>query len=592
MASTPVSELDFDQIKANLKTYLQGQAQFADYDYDGATMSVLLDVLSYNTFMNNFYTNMALGEMFLDSAQLRSSIVSHCKELNYLPRSYRASRARVTLTFTPNDSPSFITIPKYTKFTTSVDGVTYTFTTNQVYTVRPVNGVYSLADVYLYEGAIETELYNVTSSSKYIISNKQVDTDSINVSVFASDALGATSEAYAYKQNLFGSVATSKVFYLQPAEKERYEITFGNDAFGREPKTGEVVQITYRVATGEAPNGGSIFTPTSTISGYTATVTTQAVSESGAEQESLDSIKYYAPKSIQVQERAVTESDYENLLKNEFSEVQAVSVYGGEELIPPKYGRVVVAVDVANAEGVSENNKTRFTNFLKDRCPLAIEPLVVSPEFIHVRIISTVYYNTKLSDLSPGAVQTTVKNALIAYNNSSLNDFKRNARQSRIARVIDDSDTSIVSNDTELQMIIDLNPLSNVVTNYSFSYKNQLITDHPLTVGEDITVHKPAVKSSNFTYDGTTAFIQDDGNGVLQILTNTSTGFLVLEANIGEVNYETGAIVIRNLTVPSYTGSAIKLYGRPETLDIIGPKDRIISIRDADITIDVEAAEI
>lgn len=592
MASTPIAQLDFDQIKTNLKTYLQGQTQFADYDYDGSTMSVLLDILSYNTFMNNFYTNMALGEMFLDSAQLRSSIVSHCKELNYLPRSYRSSRAQVTLTFSPSDSPSFISIPKYTKFTTNVDGETYTFTTDEAYTVTPTNGIYSLSNVYLYEGTIETELYRVTNSSKYIISNKQVDTDSLSVKVYESDSSGATSDTYTYKANLFGVTASDKVFYLQPSEKERYEVTFGNNVFGRQPLVNEVVEIKYRVSAGEGPNGGSVFAPSGTISGYTATVTTQSNSEYGAEQETLDSIKFYAPKSIQIQERAVTESDYENLLKNQFAEIQAVAVYGGEELNPPKYGRVIVAVDVANADGVSENNKVKYTNFLRERSPLSIEPIVVSPEFLYVRVISTVFYNTKKTDLSPGAISTIVRNAIQTYSDTYLNDFKRSARQSRVTRAIDDSDAGIVSNDTELQMIVDLNPLPNVATNYSFSYKNALILDHPLVIGEDITVHKPAIKSSNFIYQGTTAFLQDEGNGILEILTNTADGFLILNASAGTVDYDTGEVYIQNLTTPSYTGSAIKVYARPNIQDIIGPKDRIIAIRSDDVTIEVEAAEV
>ena len=339
-------------------------------------------------------------------------------------------------------------------------------------------------------------------------------------------------------------------------------------------------------------NGATTFTPTGTISGYTATVTTTVNSEAGAERESLESIKFYAPKSIQIQERAVTESDYENLLKNEFAEIQAVSVYGGEELTPPRYGRVIVAVDVSGADGVSENNKVKYANFLNERCPLSIEPVIVSPDFLYVRVISTVFYNTKLSAKSDGQIETIVRNAISGYNTSSLADFSKNARQSRLARAIDDSDSAIVSNDTELQMIIDLNPLPNVATTYSFSYKNALVVDHPLELGEDITAHKSAVKSSNFVYNNTTAFIQDEGNGILQILTNAADGFLILDTNIGTVNYETGAITINNLTVPSFTGSAIKLYGRPRIQDIIGPKDRIISIRDADVGVEVEAAEI
>jgi len=590
VASTPIAQLDFDQIKESLKQYLQGQSQFADYDYDGATLNVVLDLLAYNTFHNNFYTNMALSEMFLDSAQLRSSIISHCKELNYLPRSYRAARARVTLTFTPGDSPAYITVPKYTKFTTNVDDVTYTFTTDEVYTIVPENGIYSMSDVLLYEGYVETELYRATSATRYTVSNKQVDTDSVSVRVYASDALGAAGTDYTFKSNLFGVTASQEVFYLQPAEKDRYEVTFGNDVFGRQPQTNEVVEIKYRVATGEEPNGAATFTPSGTISGYNASVVTNASADSGAEQESIQSIKFYAPKSIQIQERAVTESDYENLLKNEFAEIQAVAVYGGEELTPPKYGRVVVAVDVASADGVSENNKRKYSNFLKGRCPLSIEPIVISPSFIYVRVSSTVYYNTKISEKSPGEISSIVRSAIQTYNTTYLSDFKKNVRQSRLMRSIDDSDSSIVSNDTELQIIADLNPLPDTPTNFAFSYGNELMIDHPPESG-DYTHHKPSITSSIFTYNNDSAYIQDDGAGVLKILTTATDGVRTLVGDVGVVDYETGDITIRNLTTPSYVGSAIKLYARPLVEDIIGPKDRIISIRDVDVTVNVEAAE-
>ena len=590
MAGTIISELDFNQIKSQLKTFLQGQAQFADYDYDGSNISVILDVLAYNTFQNSFYTNMALGEMFLDSAQLRDSVVSHAKELNYLPRSYRSSNAKVTLTFTPGDSPAFITIPKYTKFTTNVDGKSYTFSTDQVYTITPNSGVYSATDVSLHEGRIEKEYYDVTASTKYLISNKRVDTDSIVVNVYASSAASAEVTAYTLKPNLFDVGSSDNVFYIQPAELNRYELEFGNDVFGREPKTGEVVEVIYRIANGATPNGATTFTPSATIQGYTATVATTSTSFGGAEEETLDSIKFYAPKSIQIQDRAVTESDYENLLKSKFSEIQAVSVQGGEELNPPQYGKVIVHVDIQNSDGVSDGAKEKYRKFLKERTPLAIDPVIRSPEFLYVALDTTVHYNTKTSDATNSEIDSLVRNAIASYNLTYLNDFKKNARQSRIARVIDDTNTSIISNDTELRMIIDFIPVVSSASSITADFENSLILDHPLTAGEDINRHTPAVKTSSFSYGTQTAYIQDNGEGVLEVLTNTVDGFKVLSGNIGTVDYATGRVVIRDLNVSSFSGSAIKIYGRPETQDIIGPASKIISIRDVDVSVTVEAA--
>lgn len=587
MASTPITELDFDQIVTELKSFLQAQGTLQDYDYEGSTMAVLLDVLGYNTFMNNFYTNMAISELFLDSAQLRSSVISHAKELNYLPRSYRASQAKLTLSFSPPDTPSFISIPKYTKFNSTLDGVSYTFSTDETYTLVPTGVLYQLSDVFVYEGRIEREYFNVTSTSRYVIANQQVDTNSIKVRVYQSSAPGADSDEYIYSSNLFGVTTTDKVFFLQPTEKDRYEIVFGQDAFGRQPVTNEVIEVTYRISSGEAPNGATSFSADAQIGGYTATVTTQSVAESGAANESLESIKFYAPKSIQIQERAVTESDYEILLKNRFSEIQAVSVFGGEELDPPKYGRVIVAVDVKNAEGVSENSKEKFRKFLRSRCPLSIEPILVSPEFLYVRVVTKVFFDFTRSATGEGAIQTTVRNAVIAFSDTYLNDFKKDVRASRIARAIDDSDQFILSNDTTVQMILDLSPQIGEGTSYNISYNQKLLKGHPLYEGEDLAIHTPAVRSSPFTYLDNTAFLFDNGLGVLQILTNASDGFKILDFNAGTVDYETGKVVIRDLNVQAYDGSAIKLYGLPFVQDVFGPKDKIVAIRGEDVDVEV-----
>ena len=590
MAETIISELDFNQIKAQLKSFLQGQTQFADYDYDGSNMSVLLDILAYNTFQNSFYTNMALGEMFLDSAKLKSSVVSHTKELNYLPRSYRSSIAKINISFSPSDSPAAITIPKHTKFTTTLDGTTYTFSTDETNIITPVDGVYSITNVSVYEGRIIKEYFDVTASTKYELSNKRLDTNSIEVVVYDSNVAGAASNKYTHKPNLFGVNATDKVYYLQAFKEDQYEIYFGQNSFGYEPQIGQVVEVTYRVSIGEDANNAKTFASVGSIGGYVPTVTTQSISSGGAEQESLDSIKFYAPKSIQIQDRAVTESDYVNLMKSNFSEIQAISVFGGEELDPPRYGKVFVSIDTTQGDGVSEGLKEVYERFLLERSPLTVYPEVISAEFLYAELISTVYFNINVSDATPGEIESVVRNAISSYNTTYLNDFNKNLRVSRISRAIDDSHPAIVANDTEIRMIADFVPTVGLASTITVNFKNHLIIDHPLTLDEDPNIHRPAIRTSSFTYNGKTAYIQDNGRGTLQILTNTVSGFTLLNEDVGTVNYVTGRVTITGINVSAFSGNAIKIYARLEGRDIVGPKDRVLSIRNADVEINVRAA--
>lgn len=590
-SSKPITELDFATIKEALKTFLQSQNQFSDYDFDSSTMSVILDVLAYNTFINNFYTSMAISEMFLDTSQLRSSIMSHAKELNYLPRSYRSAIGKINLTFSPEDEPVSISIPKYTKFTSSIDGSSYTFSTNEAYTVHANSGVYSITGVSLYEGIIEKEYYQAGADTQYIISNKQVDTTSIAVRIYASSDVSATYEEYVYKQNLFNVSATDKVFYLNPTNKDKYEVHFGNDVFGREPVSGEIVEITYLISSGESPNGASSFAAASTISGYTPIITTSSVASGGSEYEDIESIRFNAPKSIQIQDRVVTESDYVNLLKSQFSEIVAVSAIGGERFNPPKYGKVVVLVDTTDGDGVSDNNKQKYYNFLKDRTPLSIDPMIMSAGFFYVDIDCKVYYRNGLTDKSSSAIETLVRSALSSYSTSYLNDFGKILKYSKLVTAIDNADTSISSNDTDVRIVYDFIPTLNTNSSVTIDFGNPIGGDsHALVVGEDITKHNPGIKSSSFTYNGDTCYLQDNGTGTLNILTNTVDGFRIASYDVGSVEYDTGKVTIQNLNVSAYIGTAIKIYAHPDNLLFITPKDKIIAIRDADVKITVDTS--
>lgn len=595
MANAPITQLDFDQIKSNLKEYLKGQDRFKDYNFEGSNMAVLLDVLAYNSFQNNFFTNMAINEMFIDTAQLRGSVVSHAKALNYVPRSRVSASAKINVTLAVAGAggtlPTFVVIPAKTKFNARCGNKTFSFFTDSAYTITPVNNVYTYYGVTIYEGTYVQETFNVLSSNdKFVISNANVDTSSIRV--FIRDSSDDQTETeFVQKNNVFGTTGTDAVFYVQAYDENKYQIIFGLDSFGIQPKSGNIIRVEYRVTNGEEANGITSFTPATSISGYPATSTLSSAAEGGAEKESIESIRYFAPKSLQIQDRAITESDYEILLKAKFPEIQAISVYGGEELNPPRYGRVVVSVDVAGADGVSENNKTKYATYLNQRSPIGIEPIITSPLFMYATVNTRVYYDTRKTSASSGDVAKIVSNAINKFNVENLNDFKATLRVSRLQAAIDDSDVNILSNDIDVSPFIPLNPILNEKNVYDVSFNNALVLDQHIEVGESISNHKPAIKTSSFIYKGSSAFIMDNGSGRLDIVKlNTIAGvssYSYVVRNVGTVNYETGRVIIRNLNVSSYSGSEIKLIARTRIPTITSPKNRILSIRDADVKIDV-----
>lgn len=595
MANAPITQLDFDQIKSNLKEYLKGQDRFKDYNFEGSNMAVLLDVLAYNTFQNNFFTNMAVNEMFLDSAQLRGSVISHAKALNYTPRSRVSASAKINITLAVTSSgsslPTFVVIPAKTKFNARCGNKTFSFFTDNAYTITPVNDVYTYYGATIYEGTYVQETFNVLSESdKFILSNANVDTSSIRV--YLRDSIDDQTETeFVQRTSIFGTASNDKVFYVQAYDEEKYQLIFGLDNFGAQPKSGNVIRVEYRITHGEEANGITSFIPATSVSGYPVTLTLAAKAEGGAEKESIESIRYFAPKSLQIQDRAVTESDYEILLKTKFPEIQAVSVYGGEELNPPRYGRVVIAVDVAGADGVSDNNKTKYADYLHQRSPIGIEPIISSPQFMFALVSTKVYYDTRRTSASTGDISKVVAEAIASYNKEYLNDFKSTLRVSRLQGVIDGADANILSNDLEVSPFIPLNPVLNRKNVFDVSFGNALVLDQHIETGEAIANHRPAIKTSTFTYNGSSAFIMDNGEGQLDIVKlnviNGVSSYRFLLRNIGAVNYETGRVVIRNLTVSAYAGSEIKLIARTRVPTITSPKSRIFAIRNSDIKIDV-----
>jgi hypothetical protein len=594
MAKLNISELDFESIKAQFKDYLRGQTQFKDYNFEGSNMSVLLDVLAYNTFQNNFYTNMAINEMFLDSAVLRNSIVSHAKELNYLPRSRKSARAVVRVTIRDNTiTGQSVTIPQYSEFTSNYLGQNFEFVTDETYVARKVApGTFVADNVEIFEGVMlasfEREGYFVDDDGilRVILSNENADVDSL--AVFVDAEATEDENIFIRKNDIFGVGPTDKVFYVEPYYDGRYTIYFGNNVFGFQPQEFEDVRVRYRVTSGEEANGAFAFSLGLVSPSATATVETIQSAAGGAERETLESIRYFAPKSLQIQERAITTSDYEILLKQRFPEIRSVSAYGGENLEPPQFGKVALSVYLGEGrEGLSSTLSSAYIEYLKDRSPLAIEAIFIESEFLYSCLNIEVYLNPRITRKSASEIEVLVRQAVRDYVLANLDDFDTTLRVSKLSANIDDIDISIQSNSVFANPYIEYSPQLNVSLSPSFKFFARLIKPYPFRDSNGFADYKPSVKSSIFSYNNVQSYLQDDGLGKIQIVTSDIVNPQIIKPDIGTVNYETGEINLVGFKTEGFAGSGIKIMVTTKKDDITAPNGRIFFIRDEDVTINL-----
>ena len=581
---SPVQDLDFFETKTALKNYLSNQDRFADYDFEGSNMNVLLDLLAYNTFYNNYYYNMAISEMFLDSAQERNSMISHAKELNYLPRSRRSAKAVVTFNITATQSGNFFVIPKDTKISGKCGNVTFTFLTEKAYTAVTTQvatdpltpRLYTIANVEVFQGRLITETLDISDTT---LSNKMIDTRSLYVEV--------NEEEYVYKTDIFGITATDKVFYLQPEEDEKYSLQFGQDKFGKQPTAGDTITAKYRISSAEEANGVTSMTSNGLAGAANVSIVVTTPSNGGLSAETVESIRAFAPKALQVQERAVTTRDYEILLRNRFPNIEAISVYGGDEVDPPQFGKVIISVDVTGGEGAADFEIASFTDYLKDKTPLTIEPVFVPAKFLFVDTIVDVVFDPNITTKSASQIRSEVTSAITAYSTASLADFNKTLRQSRLAATLDAVDNSIISSSIFASPIIQYVPVLNTVSNPAFSYETALVQPYAFDATTGLSGFTPAVRTTKLTIEGTLVTLQDDGAGKMMAVTASTSSVSVFKRSIGTINYTTGAIKLSNLIVDSYEGGAIKFIANSVAKDIKAPKDRIITIRGEDITVNV-----
>jgi len=485
-----VSQLDFDQIKNNLKEFLKSQSEFEDYDFEGSGLSVLLDILAYNTHYNAYYLNMIANESFIDSASLRNSVVSHAKKLGYVPRSANAPRAIVNVTVqTETSTPGTLTIPKgYEFFSSQIDGISYKFVTIEAISASKTGNNYVFNDVPIYQGELVSydflNSYSSNPKQLFTIPSSEIDTSTLIVSVRQS-AENTTSVIYSTSSDVLNLESTSEVYYLQEGKNEQYDIYFGDDIVSKKIPDGGVVTAQYLITKGDLANKANSFVATSPISGFSSIIVDSVSAASGgAVRETVDEIKFAAPLSLLSQNRAVTKNDYIRLIQQKYPQFEAVNVWGGEENDPPVYGKVFVSGKPKLGFELSQTEKEFIReNVLKPISILTVTPEIVDVDYNYLKVISKVYFNkSKYSGGSNSQLRAGIKTVIENYTQNNLNKFNSYFQSSGLETAIDSYDRSIVSN--ELQLFVAkkfrpdlLNP-NNYVLDFGFELRRGTTNDN------------------------------------------------------------------------------------------------------------------
>ena len=559
-----VDELNFEGIKTNFKRYLQSQDQFRDYNFDGAGMSVLLDLLAYNTYYNSFYLNMVAGEAFLSTAQKRNSVVNLANSLNYVPRSTSSASITGTVTLTVSGSPVSVNIPAFTQFNGTVDGKSFIFSNVESKTIFSASGVYS-GSIILKEGSDVTTRYSVVSADadqRFLIPNTKIDTSTLVVTVLNS-SVDSTTRTFTLAENIVELDSSSLVYFLRETEDEVYELKFGDGIFGIELNNGNIVVIRYLVSSGALANDINALTYSDTITNVTSVTFTAAdPAAGGSARETVAQIKFNAPKSYEAQNRAVTAEDYK------------AKVFIA---IKPTTGSVLTATEKLNL----------ISSVINPKKILTVQTEIVDPEYIYIIITTTVKYDAKKTSLSSDTISNLVVDTIKAYNDSDIDTFGTYFRYSKLSRLIDMSEKSILSNVLVAEMRKEIAVQLGIGTRYEINFSNAIdnsTNGRPTTsaygVGNKLT-------SNAFTLGGFSNCFLDDNNGIIRIYRVLGLDKIAVSVDAGSINYTTGKIILTNFAPTSFNDgtTALKLNAVPQNKDILPLRSQIISIRDADISI-------
>ena len=607
MALVNFTNLDFDQIKTSIKDYLRSNSNFTDYDFEGSNLSVILDVLAYNTYISSYNANMVSNEVFIDSATLRENVVSIARSIGYVPRSRVASRSNISFFVDTSAArsikkPLTVTLKKGIVATSvgSYDGQSYVYSIADDITVPVINGIAEFNNIEIYEGTYITETYTVDSlnpNQRYILNNENIDTSLIRVEV--RDGQLGPRKKYILSDNILTIDSESKVFFIQEIEDQRYELLFGDGVFGKKLIDQNIIEASYIITNGESGNGASSFTFNGTlidnsglsiISGISL-ISTNISASDGKEIESIDSIKKYATRVYATQNRAVTATDYESIVPLIYPEAESVSAFGGEDLTPPQYGKVFITIKPENGFFVSNNVKDNIKQKLKKYSVAGIVPEILDLKYLILEINSTIYYNNNLAPSSEYINSIVYQNLETFAKSSELNKYGARFKYSKFLKIIDDSHDSITSNITTIQMRRDLRPVLNSLATYEICFGNQFHVKDPFGFN---------IKSSGFTIPGIleTVYLSDIPNpdkltGTVIIFTlDSDRSYRVIDSNAGIINYQKGEINLNaiNISKSEKTDGGepiIQISTIPESNDIIGLQDLYLNLNIDNIILDV-----
>ena len=576
MPYTQVANLDFEEIKVTLKEYLRGQTEFTDYDFEGSALSNLLDVLAYNTYYTAFNTNMVVNELFIDSATLRDNVVAIAKQLGYRPKSATAPTAYVSfnVNYTNPTTDTELILKKGTGFIASYDNNIYQYVALDDVKAQVANDVATFTDVPIVEGTqvVNTFLYSrALKSQRFILDNKNIDTNTIRVKVFPTG--GSFSEPYLVADNILGVDGTSKIFFLDEIEDNRYEVLMGDGVLGRKPEDQSRIEVSYMTTAGPASNGVKTFVFNGVIenpdgvspSSFTTSITSTTASAGGEELESTQKIKYTAPKAYGTQNRAVTSQDYEAIVRKIYPATSDIIIFGGEDQVPPEYGKVFIALKPKDASYLTALTKQSIIADLKKYVVASIEPKLVDPSILYVEMNSKIYYNGSATDQTPAQIRDKVIGNVQSYlDTSDTEKFNGKFRYSKMVSVIDDSDRNINSNLTSVTMRKDFYPSLNSTFYYEICFQNTFDKD----------CDEPVLSSTGFRvteYPNFDVYIEDrDGKIVLYTLDSVTGEKVVLDKELGDIDYDEGELKIYNLTIikGSFFDNRISVRVKPLSNDI------------------------
>ena len=590
-----VSELDFDKIKTNLKTFLQSQTQFQDYDFEGSGLSILIDVLSYNTHYLSYIANMSTNEIYLDSADIRNNIVSLAKMLGYTPTSPRAPKALIDILV--NDATgSSVTMQKGTIFSTTVDNLDYQYTTISDITIAPENGVYKFENVTLYEGTLVTFKYTYDendSDQQFMIPSTNADTSTLKVTVQNSNT-DTTQEVYTLTGGYNNISKESRVYFIQESQDGKFEIYFGDGVTGKKLEDGNIIILEYVITNQEESNGASKFNLSGNVGGFTdVTITTESNSQGGSVHESSNSIKFNAPLQYAAQDRAVTATDYETIVKSIYPNALSISAWGGEDDETPQYGVVNISIKAKSGSTLTDTTKADIVTQLKPFNVASVRPVIKDPETTSVLLTSNVKYDAKATAKTADTIRADVITSLSNYNSENLQKFDSVFRFSKITGLIDNTDASILSNITTVKIRKSFQPILLTSSKYNIYFRNALYNPHSGHMASTGGI----LSSSGFKIDGNDneCFFDDDGAGNVRLYYMSSGVKSYLNLTQGTIDYGTGAITLNSMNIAAISNidgvasTVIELTVTPNSNDVVPVRDQIVEMDISNSTITVTA---